>query len=264
MYGSQAMGHFLKYSMLPLLGGVAFGGTAAGYATWGHQVATLPMQLSNLVARVAYPAFSHVQEHREELNTLMSNALKWTGRVTFTLFAVIMALAPQITEFVYGAKWLPALTTLLLLCLSMALGTPVTVLLPALFALGRARTGMVISLGWTALTWIAGLILVFSGVGYDALAWAYLAASVVAAASILYALREFDLPRFLRSILQPLAISLGGGLLLWAVGGALVHGLLALIVAATIGGLVILLANLWPDRKEILDTLNTRTAYMWR
>jgi PST family polysaccharide transporter len=247
MYASQSLAHFAKYAMLPGLGGPLFGGTAVGYLTWAHQVAALPVQMAQPVSRVAYPALAHLQHSGEEFARLASDTLGWTCRLTFPVFAVLIGLAPQVTEYVYGAQWLPATNTLVLLSASMALGVPVSVLVPALYSLGRGREGMAVSLGWTALTWVAGLAFAVTGMGYDALSAGYVVGSVGALAAVLYALHELGAARLGRAMAVPAATGLAAGVVAYAAGG-LVHGLVALLLVGGAIGAAALAANLWSER----------------
>ena len=250
MYSSQALSHSLKYAVLPVLGGTVYGGTAVGYLTWAHQVAALPGQLSQLVGRVNYPALAHLQEQREAFARLSATSLKWTCKLLFPVFAVLVGLAPQVTEYVYGAKWLPAAGTLALFSASMALSAAAGVLLPALYSLGRASVGTALSLGWVALTWALAGAFALAGVEFDAAAWAYLVASGVALVAVMYAVRHLGLASLLGAMAVPAASGLALGAGLWLLGPALVHDLVTLILAGGVGAIATLIVNMWPDRAQ--------------
>lgn len=247
MYASQSLAHFAKYAMLPGLGGPLYGGTAVGYLTWAHQVAALPVQLAAPVSRVAYPALAHLQHSGVEFARLAADTLGWTCRLTFPVFAVLMGLAPEVTLYVYGEQWLPAVGTLGLLAASMALGVPVSVLVPALYSLGRGRAGMAVSLGWTALTWVAALGFAAAGMGYDALAAGYVVGSAGALVAVLYTLRELGAARLVRAMSVPTVTGMAAALAAYAASG-LVDGLVSLLAVGGAIGAATLAANLWPER----------------
>jgi O-antigen/teichoic acid export membrane protein len=247
MYASQSLAHFAKYAMLPGLGGPLYGGTAVGYLTWAHQVAALPVQMAQPVSRVAYPALAHLQHSSGEFARLAADTLGWTCRLTFPVFAVLIGLAPQVTEYVYGEQWLPAVSTLVLLAASMALGVPVSVLVPALYSLGRGRAGMAVSLGWTALTWVAAGAFATAGMGYDALAAGYVVGSAGALGAVLYALRDIGAGPLLRAMALPTATGAVAGLAAYGSSG-LVDGLAGLLVVGGAIGALALAVNLWPER----------------
>ena len=247
MYASQSLAHFAKYAMLPVLGGPLYGGTAVGYLTWAHQVAALPVQMAQPVSRVAYPALAHLQHSGAEFARLATDTLGWTCRLTFPVFAVLIGLAPQVTEYVYGEQWLPAVSTLVLLSASMALGVPVSLLVPALYSLGRGRSGMAVSLGWTALTWVAAGAFAAAGMGYDALATGYVVGSAGALGAVLFALRYVGAGRLLRTMALPAATGAAAGLTAYGASG-LVDGLAGLLVVGGAIGALALAVNLWPER----------------
>ncbi|HET9494095.1 MAG TPA: oligosaccharide flippase family protein [Chloroflexia bacterium] len=247
MYASQSLAHFAKYAMLPGLGGPLYGATALGYLTWAHQVAALPVQIAQPVSRVAYPALAHLQHVGDEFARLAADTLAWACRLTFPVFAVLIGLAPQVTEHIYGEQWIPAVGTLVLLSAAMAVGVPVNVLVPALYSLGRGRAGMALSLGWTALTWVAAGAFAAAGMGYDALAAGYVVGSAVALAAVLYALRDIGPARLLRAMALPTATGAAAGLAAYGASG-LVDGLAGLLVVGGAIGVLALAANLWPER----------------
>ena len=250
MYASQALSHSLKYATLPLLGGAVYGGLAVGYLAWAHQVAALPGQLSHLVGRVNYPALAYLQAQRDEFTRLAGASLKWTCKLLFPVFALLVGLAPQVTEHIYGAKWLPAAGTLAILSASMAISAAAGVLLPALFSLGRGNAGTAVSMGWVGLTWVLASVFVAAGVGFEAIAWAYLLASVAALLATLYAVRHLGILHLLGAMAMPTASGISLGVLLWLVGPALVHDLATLLLVGGLGGIVTLAANMWPDRAQ--------------
>ena len=158
-----------------------------------------------------YPALSHLQDHRDRFAGLAADSLAWTCRLIFPVFAVLIGLAPQVTEYVYGAKWLPAVPTLVILSLSMAVSCVAGVLLPALYSLGRERAGTTIALGWTALTWIIAGALAVAGLDFNSIAWGYLAASIVALVFIVYVLRDLGLGNLLGPLPLPTLTAIGTG-----------------------------------------------------
>jgi PST family polysaccharide transporter len=261
MYASQALAHSLKYAALPLLGGAVYGGAAVGYLTWAHQIAALPGQLSNLVGRVNYPALSYLQDELGAFARLAGASLKWTCKLLFPLFALLVGLAPQVAEYIYGAKWLPASSALAILSVSMAISSAGGVLLPALYSLGRGKTGTTLSMGWVALTWLAAGVLAMARVGFEAVAWAYLLASMAALAAMLYTLRRLGWGQLVGPIALPGVSAVALALGLWVVGPALVHDLLTLLLVGGVGMVAALAANLWPERSQatgLLKAVNKR------
>jgi hypothetical protein len=129
----------------------------------------------------------------------------------------------------------------------MALGVPVSLLVPALYSLGRGRSGMAVSLGWTALTWVAAGAFAAAGMGYDALAAGYVVGSAGALGAVLFALRYVGAGRLLRTMALPAATGAAAGLTAYGASG-LVDGLAGLLVVGGAIGALALAVNLWPER----------------
>jgi O-antigen/teichoic acid export membrane protein len=256
-FQSQTASSFAKYMMLPGVGGLAYGAAPVGYITWAHQLAALPVQLAQLVSRVSYPAFSQLRHNRYEFARLVGTTLKWTYRCSLPIFAVMWGLAPQIIEHIYGAKWLPALPSLYLLILMMAISAASGVLLPAIYSLGNANGGLFISLAWAALTWILGGIFALVWPGVEALALAYLIATIVATIMMLEALRDVGLGILLRGLLLPMASGVILAAILQVAAPVLVHSLLSLLVVGGVGGLVGLAVNTWGDRAAAIAAVRS-------
>jgi O-antigen/teichoic acid export membrane protein len=249
--------------MLPGVGGLAYGAASVGFITWAHQLAALPVQLAQLVSRVSYPAFSQVRHNAHEFARLVGTTLRWTYRCSLPIFAVMWGLAPQIIEHIYGEKWLPALPSLYLLILMMAISAASGVLLPAIYSLGNANGGLIISLSWVALTWVLGGAFALAWPGVEALALAYLISTVVATAMMLEALRDVGLGILLGGLLLPIASGVVLAAMLQVAAPMLVHGLVSLAIVGGVGGAVGLAVNVWGDRAAAIAavrSLGTRKA----
>ncbi|HYP41111.1 MAG TPA: oligosaccharide flippase family protein [Chloroflexia bacterium] len=255
LYQTQGVVHFVKDMMIPALGGVTYGGTAVGYAVWAQQVAAVPLQLTHLVSRVSYPALSHLQDDREQFARMVEVTLKWTARLTLPAFAVLAGLAPQIVLYVFGAKWLPAVPTLYLLIINMIMGIGTGVFVPALYSMGSAARALRIAAVWASLTWLAALGLYVAGVGFEALAVAYVVGTGIALAALILALRELGGIGLLKGVVAPLASGLVVATALYLAAPALVNNLAMLAVVAVVGGTLCLAINLWADRHTVLATL---------
>jgi O-antigen/teichoic acid export membrane protein len=255
MYQGQQGASLLKYAMLPVLGGMVGGGAGVGYVTWAHQVAVAPIQLTQLVSRVSFPALARLQHRPEAFANMSREALKWTCRLTFPACALIVGLGPQLVDYVYGPKWAPALLALSLFAVNTAVNAPVGVLMPALYSLNRGERAFRILVAMVMVTWVVGLLLVFGGAGLQAPALGFLAGMIVALAGVLYELRDLGGRRLLRPIWLPVASGVVGAVLLQFLAPVVVHGLVALIVVAALAGASMLLANMWGEYRSALAIL---------
>ncbi len=244
MYQGQSLSSLAKYTMLLVVGGAAFGPLSVGYVTWAHQVAVVPALLTLLVTRVSFPALAQVQGRPEEFGRLLSGVIVWTCRLTFPTCALLMSLAPQVTEYIYGAKWLQALPSFYLFAAHTAIWAPTAVLITALYSLGHGAQGLRILVVMILLAWLGAAAFTYLGVGVASLALAYLLSAVAALGVALYEFRSLESVHWLQATMLPLAstILLGAGL--YWIAPFVVHGLTSLVLVACVGGATMLAANL--------------------
>jgi len=257
MYQGQQGASLLKYAMLPVLGGMVGGADGVGYVTWAHQVAVAPIQLTQLVSRVSFPALARLQHRAEAFANMSSEALKWTCRLTFPACALIVGLGAQLIDYVYGPKWTPALLVLSLFAINTAINAPVGVLMPALYSLNRGGRAFRILFGMVAITWVVGLLLVFAGVGLPAPALGFLAGMLAALAGVLYELRDLGGLKLLRPLWLPAVTAVVGAVLLQLLAPVVVHGVITLAIVAALAGASMLLVNMWGDYGSVLALLKS-------
>jgi O-antigen/teichoic acid export membrane protein len=252
LYQGQSVAHFAKDMMMPSLGGAVYGGSAVGYLAWARQLALFPLQLTTLVSRVSYPALSKLQSDPKAFGELVEITLRWTCRLILPAFAVLVGLAPQIIQYVYGPKWLPALPSLYLLYFTVILGVGTGGLLPALYSVGKAGAALRISAGWALLTWMIALGLVWMGMGFEALAAANLLSSAFALTWIVIEVRRLGKIDLLGAVWLPVVSGICTGGLCFLIAPIMVHSLWALIAMAFVTGVSALGINLWEDRSAVI------------
>lgn len=253
LYQGQTIAHFFKDTMIPALGGVAYGAAAVGYLSWANQLAALPLQLTQLVSRVSYPALARLQDDPKAYTGMVESTLKWTARVSLPAFAVIAGLSPQIVQYIYSPKWQPALPSLYILLVNMVLGIGTGILLPALYSIGRAGPALTLSALWAALTWITAVVLIAAGASFESIAAAYSLSTGIALALIIFEMRDLLSIRLFKAVVLPLLSgSVTAAALYYYVGPFLVHSVWSLLLAVVAGGGLSLLVNVWSDRETAL------------
>lgn len=257
MYKSQTAARLVRDTLVPALGGFGYGSLAVGYLTWARDLAMVPLALTQVAARVIYPALARLRDDRDAFVETVEATLKWTCSVSFPALAVLAGLAPEIIRFLYGVKWLPALPALYLLVANMTLRIGTGVLMTALYSQDRPARALKISAGWTIVTWLTAFGLVMAGVGFTALAAAYAIASALALIGLVSALRDVLPPAIMRVALRPLASAIGIGAVLHVTAPALVHGAASLMLIAAAGGAAALVCNVWDERSTALAVLRS-------
>jgi len=98
--------------------GKMLGATALGFYQQafriGNMVAT---EIGNKVADVGFPAYSKLQDNVDKLRSGYFKAVQTTSLIVFPIAGGLIVLAPEITEIVFGPKWLPMVPAMQILCL---------------------------------------------------------------------------------------------------------------------------------------------------
>ncbi|HYE51381.1 MAG TPA: lipopolysaccharide biosynthesis protein [Azospirillaceae bacterium] len=105
-----------------LLTGWLLGPAAVGYLSVALKVVDTARQLvSSALQQLSLPLFSRCQDDREALRRGFKAATELTALTTLPLFAGLFVLAEEVVPFVLGAKWMPAVPLIQVLCvISMA------------------------------------------------------------------------------------------------------------------------------------------------
>ncbi len=162
-YQGRGLAHMFKDKIVPALGGLMLPAAQVGYLSWAQEIARWPRLPADYVARVGFPAFARLQNDPDGLGRLLQQALTFVCTLSFSAVAVALALDALLVRAVFGPQWQPAVPALLILLAQTPLDALVAVLLPLIYALGRPRQGLSLSLFWTALTWAFSLGLLRAG-----------------------------------------------------------------------------------------------------
>ena len=150
--GNSILG-FIKDAVTPLFVGAYAGAAAVGYVNWARTFAFAPLMLSESFGRVAFPAFSKIQQNKELLGRAIERSIRMITLAMFPITTMMIALGPDITRVIFTDKWMPGIWAFYLYCTSPIV---VGVMLPmysAILALGRSKillkmTGVLLLLEW--------------------------------------------------------------------------------------------------------------------
>lgn len=141
-FGLFAMGvSFLSYFIVSIdnivvghyLGAVALGSYALAY-----NIVTLPQKrLSSVIAGVAFPILSRIQDDPEKVARSYLRMLGYLSFVTFPALAGLAAVAPEFVEVVLGARWRAVTIPLQLLCLAGVVRSVLTTVGSIFYSKGR-------------------------------------------------------------------------------------------------------------------------------
>ena len=153
--GSNIVGYF-NNNVDYLLVGKILGTSALGFYTLAYELAIFPTKkISSIVSRVAFPSFAIIQDEDYRLRHGYLKVISYISFLTFPLLSGLMVLSPKFIVAVYGAKWIPTILPLQILCVYGMIGSVGTTVGTVLNAKGRPDIG---------LKWNLLMILVKSGV----------------------------------------------------------------------------------------------------
>ena len=139
-YGRHIMGinillFFLTQGDNAFVGRV-LGTEALGFYGLAYGLSNLPGTfVSSALSRITFPLYAKLREDRPQMALAYRNILEITGLLTVPLCGALIVLAPEVVSFIYGARWLPAMPCMRILCvfgLIRALNTSMGALLQAL------------------------------------------------------------------------------------------------------------------------------------
>jgi O-antigen/teichoic acid export membrane protein len=223
-YQAQGLLHLMKDRAIPALGGLLLGGGAVGTLSWAQDLARWPRLPADYAARVGFPAFARLQQDPKALGQAVNEALRLTLWLSGGLTAVGLALAPRLLAPIFGEEWAGALVPLLIFLAQTPLDAVAAVLLPVIYAAGRAGHGLRLSAVWAGLTWGACLGAVWAwprlpgAVAAQPLAAVPVGvalATFVAVGLIAHGARSEVRIEWVRSVAAPLGVSGIAGALVW-------------------------------------------------
>lgn len=237
-----------------LLVGKVLGSTALGYYSVAYRLMLLPiLRVADVVAIVAFPAFSSIQHDTVRLAAALQRGIRAISLVCFPLSIGTLAAAPLIVGLVFGDRWLPAVPVVQILALNGPRLAVARLDGSVLLARGQATRNLQISL----VSFLLYLVGFGVGVmyGIEGVAWGYTIAGhlatplgLVAAARVV----ETSVWSLLRSALPAAGASALMGTAAWLATDALPADLplgTRLVAVVAVAAVVYLgaLRLLWPQ-----------------
>jgi O-antigen/teichoic acid export membrane protein len=142
-----------------LLIGRFIGATGLGYYSWAYNLMMLPIhRFTQVLASAVFPALAHLQEDRLKVQRAWFRAIGLIGAVVIPAMVGLIILAPQVVTVVYGAKWLPAVPVLQVLCVNSIVQSLNRIDSTVLLALGQTRLRLKLTVVSVVLAMLAFLI----------------------------------------------------------------------------------------------------------
>ncbi|MCA1832382.1 MAG: lipopolysaccharide biosynthesis protein [Actinomycetota bacterium] len=226
----------IKDNFVPTFIAFAGGATAVGYLNWAVGLAATPLFLVTIVSRITFPTYARLQHELEELKDAIEQSIRWISATVFPGVFMIMALASPIVHNLYGDKWRPALPAFYFLCIPIMASSYSTVIVSALYGLGRAKQVLRLTIIWTIAGWGLGvpMTLAWGFTGFAA------ALAIVSSLSLLavYEIRKVIDLRFARMQIRLMAMAALPSLGVWIAAPRVVHSVATLGAVGIAGGCV--------------------------
>lgn len=149
----------IKDAINPILIGTLLGISSVGYVTWATMLAGYPVLATSILHRLFFPTFSRLKNEREALSVAIEKVLRWNNIFVLSILAILITQAHEITEIVFGSKWLPALPLVYFLSFGDMFACSIP-LMALLNALGKSHLNFIFTLIWMLSIWIFGYPLI--------------------------------------------------------------------------------------------------------
>lgn len=246
----------VKDNFVPTFIALASGTAAVGYVNWAVGLATNPLFLLTIVSRVTFPAYARLQHDPVALKRSIEKSIKWIQATVFPGTLMLAALAPEIVKYLYTSKWRPGLPSFYLLSIPVLMATYSTVMVGALYGIGRAKTVLKLTAIWTVAGW--GLAVPATlWLGFNGFAAAMAVVSLLSYLSVLEMNKVIKI-EFVRTSLRLLAIAAIPAGFVWAMAPVVVQDSVSLAVLGGLGGAIYLgLLYLAGELAEVRTLLRT-------
>ncbi len=222
-----------KDRLVPLVVAKIIGTSGVGYVTWSQSLALLPLEIMNVVIRITFPAFSRLQEDKENLSKLVEKSLFITSLLVYPVLFGIGAILPSLVEFVVSDKWKPAVFSFYLFAFSTYWAVISTTFTNTLNAIGQIKITLKLMVMWTVLTFILTPILSLV-IGFQGVAVSSFVISFSSVLTIIYVKKVLAI-KVLEAVALPTISSLLMAILVYTFSIFFVREVFSLILAIFIG-----------------------------
>lgn len=129
-----------------LLMGRLLGPGNVGFFSQASRATQFPKLISQVVARVTFPALSSVQDDYARIRRGYLKSVTYVSLATFPLLSGLAVVAPEFVRVVLGAQWIPMVLPLRVLCVVGITGSLGPVLSGIAFVTGRADLALKLNL----------------------------------------------------------------------------------------------------------------------
>lgn len=223
-----------------------------GYVGWAQKWAFTPLRFfMDNVNKVTFPAYSRLQDHKEELQKAIEKSIFFVCFLVYPSVFGIIALASNAVEIIPNySKWQPALPLLYLFSINAIFSAVSTTFTNTLFAIGKPKIVLKLMVFWTVLTWSLTIPLVtkysYLGVGI-----AQVIVAITSVSTIYFVKRDMKL-KIAGNIIGPLACSVLMYFAIISIDKLLPKSPISLIIEAVAGAIIYFAISFSIFRRHLL------------
>lgn len=118
--------------------GKILGVAALGLYQMAFTLSNLPAtEISQMISRVTFPAYSKIQDNRSKLRVAYLRVLKLTAFISIPMVGCIFVMAPEFTVLFLGVKWISAVPAMKILALSGLIRAIISTMSPIFASIRR-------------------------------------------------------------------------------------------------------------------------------
>lgn len=243
-YQANTMLAMVKDDGMTLFLGGILGASNFGILGWAQKWAYSPLRFfMDQVIKVTFPAFSRMQDNKEELSKAVTKAIFFVCLLVFPALVMLLFLAPVLVEIIpkYG-KWSPGLSALAILSVTSALAAITTPLTNTLNAIGKIGITFRLMIMWTVLTWVFVPFLAINyGINGAAAGFTLVGLSSFLA---LFIISKYVSINYLQAVIKPIVVSFILAVMLYLISSILKASILKVGILMGVGGVTYLLTVL--------------------
>ncbi|MGO8674095.1 MAG: oligosaccharide flippase family protein, partial [Capsulimonadaceae bacterium] len=150
----------LASGWIPILVSRFLGPVAFGLVGWSIQISSIPMMLGTVLNRVAFPAYSRLQEDRQLLGGYVTTSVRRMNAALWIAAALMVILCPLLIPLVFGIRWAPAVPLVQWFTIETVPLILTGLLASSQNAAGRAKERLIVTVIVGLARWGAGIAIV--------------------------------------------------------------------------------------------------------
>ena len=159
-YQLNAIVPSLMGGWMPLVVGRILGVAAVGLVGWAGNIASVPMMLSGVLNRVAFPAYSRLQSDPEALGRYLISSIRRISALLCLIVPLVVIVCPILIPALFRARWTPAVPLVQWFSLECIVMTILGLVAAAQNALGYSGDRLAITLVMGGIRWMIGFLAV--------------------------------------------------------------------------------------------------------